>query len=66
MMVYFGVVDKISFLRGDNMCKHWECPYKYCPYHENYDEELEVICEWVIPNIEWGRTPENCISYLDV
>lgn len=47
------------------MCKHSECPYRYCPYHQEYDETLEVICEFVIPNIEHGQTPESCISYLD-
>lgn len=45
------------------MCKHWECPYKYCPYHEDYDEELEVICKEVIPDEE---EYENCRSYLDL
>ena len=48
------------------MCEHCECPYKYCPYHENYDKELEVICKWVIPDIEDGKTPKNCMSYLDI
>ena len=47
------------------MCEHCECPYKYCPYHQNYDEELEVINKWVIPDIDWG-SPEACVSYLDV
>ena len=55
------------------MCKHWECPYRYCPYHKNFSQELldsarEVIpntVKSVIPDIEWGQTPENCQSYLD-
>lgn len=48
------------------MCKHEECPYRYCPYHQEYDETLKVICEFVIPNIELGQTCETCTSYLDV
>ena len=56
------------------MCKHWECPYRYCPYHKNFSQELldsarEVIpntAKSVIPDIEWGQTPENCQSYLDI
>jgi hypothetical protein len=44
------------------MCKHWECPYRYCPYHQNYDKELEVIYEWVIPDMDEYR---DCVSYLD-
>ena len=47
------------------MCKHIECPYRYCPYHQEYDETLEVICEFIIPNIEYRQTPESCTSYLD-
>jgi len=47
------------------MCKHEECPYRYCPYHSEYDSTLDVICEYVIPDIEFGRTIENCMSYLD-
>lgn len=55
------------------MCKHLECPYRYCPYHENFSQELldsarEVIpntVKNVIPNMEFGQTPENCQSYLD-
>lgn len=47
------------------MCEHWECPYKYCPYHQDYDETLEVKCKFVIPNIEFGETPKTCRSYLD-
>ena len=47
------------------MCEHWECPYKYCPYHQDYDDTLEVICKFVIPNIEFGETPKTCRSYLD-
>lgn len=45
------------------MCKHEDCPYKYCPYHKNYDEELEVICKWIIPDIDNFK---NCIGYLDI
>ena len=48
------------------MCKHWECPYKYCPYHENYDEDLAVICKDRIPDERYGETVESCMSYLDV
>ena len=48
------------------MCEHWECPYKYCPYHEDYDENLKVICKQAIPNIKYGQTPKNCKSYLDI
>ena len=56
------------------MCKHCECPYRYCPYHKNFSQELldsarEVIpntAKSVIPDIEWGQTPENCQSYLDI
>ena len=47
----------------DVMCEHWECPYKYCPYHENYDEELEVVCKSVIPDEEKYK---DCRSYLDI
>ena len=69
--------DKSTLLlekRGEAcMCKHWECPYRYCPYHKNFSQELldsarEVIpntVKSVIPDIEWGQTPENCQSYLD-
>lgn len=50
-------------METENMCEHWECPYKYCPYHENYDEELEVICKCVIPDVEeYG----DCRSCLDI
>ena len=56
------------------MCKRCECPYRYCPYHKNFSQELldsakEVIpntVKSVIPDIEWGQTPENCQSYLDI
>ena len=48
------------------MCKHWECPYKYCPYHQDYDETLEVICSFVILDEELGESPEDCRSYLDL
>lgn len=47
------------------MCEHSECPYRYCPYHQEYDETLEVICQFVIPKIEYGQTPKSCTSYLD-
>lgn len=54
-------------VREDGMvCKHWDCPYKYCPYHEAYDETLEVVCEYVIPNKEYGDSPQDCCSYLDL
>ena len=64
----------LSEKRGEvYMCKHCECPYRYCPYHENFSQELldsarEVIpntVKSVIPNMEFGQTPENCQSYLD-
>lgn len=48
------------------MCKHEECLYRYCPYHREYDETLEVICKFAVPNTEFGETCENCTSYLDV
>ena len=48
------------------MCEHYECPYKYCPYHENYDKDLEVICKYKILDYECGETVENCESYLDI
>lgn len=48
------------------MCKHEECPYKYCPYHREYDSTLEVVCEFVIPNTDFGDTYEDCTSYLDI
>lgn len=44
------------------MCNHWECPYRYCPYHQEYDSDLEVICKWVVPDMDEYRT---CTSYLD-
>lgn len=45
------------------MCKHEECPYKYCPYHKEYDETLEVICKYVIPDAERAK---YCTSHLDI
>ena len=48
------------------MCKHEECPYKYCPYHKDYDETLNVISKCAIPDLEYGDTVESCMSYLDI
>ena len=45
------------------MCKHFECPYKYYPFHKYYDSELEIMLDFVIPdNFD---DVEDCISYLD-
>lgn len=62
-------IDWDEILYGDldkSKCRHWDCPYKYCPHHQNYDEDLEVICADRIPDPEWGDTMESCISYLDL
>lgn len=45
------------------MCRHIECPYKYCLYHNDYDPELEKTLNFVIPDNE--DEVEHCISYLD-
>ena len=45
-----------------NYCTHWECPYKYCMWHENYDEELQPPRFW---NQE-TKNPMTCSYYLDV
>lgn len=63
--------DILRSLYGDDFiaesaCVHIECPYKYCPHHYRYDENLEVICAECIPNPEWGDTVEGCMSYLDI
>ena len=43
-------------------CIHWECPYKYCMWHEDYDDELEVPDFW---NQE-SKNPMTCNYHLDV
>lgn len=53
--------EAIEAITGEPLCKHSECPYKYCPFHKEYDPELEVICRWAIPKENVG----NCMSYLD-
>lgn len=45
------------------MCRHIECPYKYWPYHNDYDPELEKTLNFVIPDNE--DEVKGCISYLD-
>ena len=52
------------------MCEHWECPYRYCPYHEYYDddyddESLPATRRWAIPDVESGEDYRKCMSYLD-
>ena len=41
-------------------CSHWECPYRYCNFHEDYDKDEE----FVIPVPEGN--PNECMAYLDV
>jgi hypothetical protein len=46
------------------MCEHWECPYKFCHYHEFYDGSDNEELSWLVPeNIEDVRC---CMSYMDV
>lgn len=47
-------------------CNHSDCPYKFCLYHEEYDDTIEYSLglELVIPEDE--ETVEDCQSYLDL
>ena len=41
-------------------CNHWECPYKYCVFHEDYDETLNAIVDTP------SEDANECMMYLDV
>lgn len=50
------------------MCEHWECPYKYCPYHNSYNPELlqqkreeGIYTDWLIET-----DPKTCMRYIDI
>lgn len=45
------------------MCRHSECPYKYCPFHKDYNPELKQTLDFVIPDNE--DEIEDCTGYLD-
>ena len=49
-------------MEDKNCCKHWECPYKYCIWHENHDEELEVPKFWS----QEYKNPITCTYYMDI
>lgn len=50
------------------MCEHWECPYKWCKYHEFFDREKYE--EYKEKNYKFfpdnGEEMEDCTLYLDV
>lgn len=43
-------------------CNHWECPYKCCIYHKNYDETSYKYTGWDQTYID----PHSCIKYMDI
>lgn len=53
--------EAIEKITGEPLCKHSECPYRYCPLHEEYDPELDVVCRWAIAK----ENVADCMSYLD-
>lgn len=50
------------------MCKHWECPYNGCKYHEFFNEQntrnTNNVLTNYFPNSEEEK--EDCTLYLDV
>ena len=52
-------------------CKHWDCPYKDCSYHQDstgiYNDYLNFNIEklpvWHPINDEYA---ESCFSYMDL
>jgi len=44
------------------ICNHWECPYKYCMFHEDYEERFEIIVN--VPSD--SEVADECKMYLDV
>lgn len=50
-------------MNEDNKCVHWECPYKFCPFHEFYDDELEnCISAFSVPI----GSVDECTAYMDI
>lgn len=44
------------------ICKHWDCPYKCCLWHEFYDKEAFIPIFWE----QEIKNPATCIYYLDI
>ena len=58
----YDITDCVRLIEEKDTCLHWECPYKCCTYHENYDESAYKSRFW-----DQGKiNPFMCTRYLDV
>lgn len=47
------------------VCRHIECPYKYCCFHQRFDETYERIRSIICTPKTVGEM-DTCLMYLDV